>query len=117
MIDPYAFSVAQKMSWVQKLLDDNYESLWKSIEISVLNNFNDKSDILWKSFAPLSILNKLTSCQLAESLHTWYIFREYFVKTEFNVTFSSIGFCQCISFNKNICSIFDCCIQYLRYGA
>ena len=30
MIDPYTFSMAEKMSWVKLLLDDNYESLWKS---------------------------------------------------------------------------------------
>ena len=102
MIDPYTFSVAQKMSWVKKLLDDNYESLWKSIEISILNNFSDERDILWKAYAPAGILNKLTSSQLAESLQTWYIFRENFAKTEFNVTFSSIGSCQCIWFNRNI---------------
>ena len=48
MIDPYTFS----MSWVKLLLDDDYESLWKSIEMSTLNNFIDKRDILWKTYAP-----------------------------------------------------------------
>ena len=102
MIDPYTFSMAQKMSWVKLLLDDNYESLWKSIEMSTLNNFSDKRDILWKTYAPDNILNKLTSSQLAESLQTWYIFRESLSKTEFNAVFSSIGSCQCIWFNRNI---------------
>ena len=102
MIDPYIFSVAQKMAWVKLLLDDNYESLWKSIEVSVLNNFSVKQDILWKTYAPDNILNKLTSSQLAESLQTWYIFRESFSNSEFNSVFSSIGSCQCIWFNRNI---------------
>ena len=102
MIDPYIFSVAQKMAWVKLLLDDNYESLWKSIEVSVLNNFSVKQDILWKTYAPDNILNKLTSSQLAESLQTWYIFRESFSNLEFNSVFSSIGSCQCIWFNRNI---------------
>ena len=102
MIDPYTLSMAQKMSWVKLLLDDNYESLWKSIEISILNNFSDKRDILWKTYAPDTILNKLTSSQLAESLQTWYIFRESFSITAFNTAFSSIGSCQCIWFNRNI---------------
>ena len=74
MIDPYTFSIAQKMSWVKMLLDDNYESVWKSIEMSILNNFSSREDILWKAYAPQSILNKLSSSQLAESLQTWYIF-------------------------------------------
>ena len=94
--------MAQKMSWVKLLLDDNYESLWKSIEISILNNFSDKRDILWKTYAPDTILNKLTSSQLAESLQTWYIFRESFSITAFNTAFSSIGSCLCIWFNRNI---------------
>ena len=73
MTGPYTFSIAQNMSWVKMLLDDNYESLWKSIEISILKNFSDRKDILWKTYAPENILNKLHSCQLAESLRTWYI--------------------------------------------
>lgn len=104
MIDPYTFSIAQKMSWVKMLLDDNYQSVWKSIEMSILNNFSSREDILWKAYAPQSILNKLGSCQLAESLQTWYIFRENFAKTEFGTVFSAIGSCQCIWFNRNICS-------------
>ena len=63
MIDPCTFSMAQKMSWVKLLLDDNYESLWKSIEMSTLNNFSDKRDIWWKTYASDSILKKLTSRQ------------------------------------------------------
>eukprot|EP00057_Strongylocentrotus_purpuratus_P026288 XP_011680762.1 PREDICTED: uncharacterized protein LOC583642 [Strongylocentrotus purpuratus] len=104
MIDPYTFSIAQKMSWVKMLLDDKYQSVWKSIEMSILNNFSSREDILWKAYAPQSILNKLGSCQLAESLQTWYIFRENFAKTEFGTVFSAIGSCQCIWFNRNICS-------------
>ena len=38
MIDPYNFSLAQQMLRVKLLFDDNYESLWKSIEMSLLNN-------------------------------------------------------------------------------
>ena len=33
-----------------------------------------------------------------------YIIRENFAKTEFNTVFSSIGSCQCIWYNRNICS-------------
>ena len=40
MIDPYIFSLAQKMIWVKQLLDDDYDSLWKHIELSVLDQFS-----------------------------------------------------------------------------
>ena len=45
MINPYIFALAQKMSWVKMLLDDNYQSLWKSIELSVMETFNNRRDI------------------------------------------------------------------------
>ena len=31
MIDPYAYSLAQKMTWVKCLLDKDYDSVWKRI--------------------------------------------------------------------------------------
>ena len=105
MIDPYVFSIAQKMLWVKLLLDDNYQSLWKVIEISMLNKFCSKENILWYAHAPPCVLDKLSSSQLAESLQTWYIFRQHFVKLEWDIPFTSIGNCQCIWYNKNIHSI------------
>ena len=70
MIDPYIFSVAQKMSWVKLLLD--FDSLWKTIKTSALNNFSNKEGILWKAYAPPNVLSKLSLCQLAELLNMWY---------------------------------------------
>ena len=32
MIDPYNFSLAQKMTWVKLLRDNQFESIWKTIE-------------------------------------------------------------------------------------
>ena len=55
-----------------------------------------------ESPSPETILSKLSSSQLAESLRTWYIVRENMVKAEFNFSFSSIGSCQSIWFNRNI---------------
>ena len=54
MIDPRAFALAQKMTWVKYLLDENY----------------------WKAYAPESILRSLENSQVADSLRTWYIYRE-----------------------------------------
>ena len=102
MIDPYIFSLAQKMIWVKQLLDDDYDSLWKHIELSVLDQFNNMRDILWKAHAPEKVLNMLHCTQLADSLRTWYIFRDKIVKKEFDNDFLYLGSSQCIWYNKNI---------------
>ena len=52
MTDPYAFALAQKISWVKCLFDDNFESIWKIIEISALEKFHRDPHILWKSYMP-----------------------------------------------------------------
>ena len=49
MVDPYAFAFAQKMTWVKYLLDDEFISSWKTIELSFLEKFHVDSNILWKS--------------------------------------------------------------------
>ena len=74
MIDPYAFTIAQKITWVKSLLDKNYDSVWKTIECASLKKFHENQDILWTSHAPESILKSLNNIQLADSLRTWYIF-------------------------------------------
>ena len=37
MIDPYNYAIAQKMSWVKHLLDNNYDSFWKTIELTIMD--------------------------------------------------------------------------------
>ena len=102
MIDPYLFAMSQKMAWVKLLLDKNYDSLWKTIELSVLEDFNQMNDILWKSHAPESVLNKIPCSQLSDSITTWYFFREKAVNREFSMSFSDLGSCQCLWFNRNV---------------
>ena len=46
MIDPYAFAPAKKMTWVKCLIDNNFESVWKLMEISALERFHRNSHIL-----------------------------------------------------------------------
>ena len=65
MIDPYNFAVAQKMSWVKLLLDNNYDSLWKSMELTILDELH--GDRLWYSYAPERVLNDLHCSTLADS--------------------------------------------------
>ena len=58
MTDPSTFALSQKMTWVKMLHDDTYESLWKSMELSILEKFCQKEDILWRAHAPESVLYK-----------------------------------------------------------
>ena len=80
MVDSYTFVLAQQMVWVNHLLDDNYSSLWKTIEVDALADFHCDVDILWKPCAPESLLTKLKNNQLADSIRTWYIYRAKAVK-------------------------------------
>ena len=59
MVNSYTFVLAQQMVWVNHLLDDSYSSLWKTIEFAALADFHRDVDILWKSYAPESLLVKL----------------------------------------------------------
>ena len=75
------------------------ENSHDSGELSSIESFGD---MLWKSFAPESILNNLTCSQLADSVRTWYIFRENIVKEMFDCSYFDLGACQCLWFNRNI---------------
>ena len=37
MVNVKCFAEAQKLTWVKYLLDDNYECMWKSLELSFLH--------------------------------------------------------------------------------
>ena len=76
MIDPEAYALAQKMVWVKHLLDPEYNSSWKSLEIFFLTQFHPDQSVLWKADAPDCLLNKLSNCQLKETFVTWYFYRK-----------------------------------------
>ena len=63
-----------KMIWDKHLLDANYSSTWKSIEVVLLQKFHPDIKILWKSYVPDKILTQLQNTQLANSLKSWYFF-------------------------------------------
>ena len=46
----------------------------KIIILKALESFHPDTDILWKSFAPESILRKLGNTHLADAIRTWYIY-------------------------------------------
>ena len=93
MIDPYGFSLAQKMTWVKLLLDNQFERIRKTIELTGMDQ--QYGDILWGSFALEYVLNKLHSTLLADSLRTWYIYRDRACKEIHNTSF----YIQCLWFN------------------
>ena len=99
MIDPYAFALAQKMTWVKVLFDNSFDSSWKTIEFSALDKYGD---MLWESYAPECILNDLESSQLADSIRTWYVYRNKAVKDILGVEFCDMGLSQCLWYNRNI---------------
>ena len=88
-------------------------TVWKRIEISAITKFHKDVHILWKSHAPEIVLNALHNTQLADSIRTWYVFRENATKEMFDVKFSEIGGCQSLWFNRNARSKSK---QYLYYG-
>ena len=102
IIDPLIFATAQKMTWVKNLLDDNFEAPWKSLELSFLEKFNQDVSLLWKCNAPESVLNSLGNIQLAESLRSWYLFREDATKEFYGYKFSELSACQSLWYNRLI---------------
>ena len=102
MIDPLTFATAQKMIWVRNLLDDNFEAPWKCIELSFLEKFNRDVSLLWKCNAPESVLNSVGNMQLAESLRSWYLYREQATEEFYGFKFSDLSACQSLWFNKSI---------------
>ena len=39
MVDPFAFAMAQKLTSVKFLFDNNFKSIWKTIELSTLDPY------------------------------------------------------------------------------
>ena len=99
MVDPYTFAMSQKMKWVKLLFDNMIDTVWKTIEMSALETYGD---MLWTSYAPECILNKLRSSQLADSIRTWYVFRDKAVNEICGCDYSDLGACQCLWYNRNI---------------
>ena len=102
MVDPYSFALAQRMVWVNHLLDDSYSSVWKTIEVTALGDFHSNVDILWKTFAPESVLTKLKSNQLADSIRTWYIYRSKAVDKVLSIDTEDFSSQEYLWFNKCI---------------
>ena len=112
MVDPFSFATAQKLGWVKLLLDDDFDATWKVIELSFLRKFNQDLHLLWKSYAPENVLNSLNSIQIAESLRSWYLFREEATLEFYGNKFSELGACQVLWYNRSIRSKSKSCFFY-----
>ena len=102
IIDPLTFATAQKMMWVKNVLDENFDAPWKHIELACLEKFNQDVLLLWKSYAPESVLKSLGNIQLAESLRSWYLYREEATKEFYDHKFSELSACQSLWYNRLI---------------
>ncbi len=99
MFDPLLISQAQKSIWVKQLLDPNFSSFWKTLEISVLDNFHLDWTILFRSDPPDCILNSLSNCQLIETIRLWYLYRN---KVMDNLGWSDFHLQDPIWWNKKV---------------
>ena len=74
----------------------------KSIELSFLEKFNQDVSLLWKCNAPECVLNSLGNIQLADSLRSWYLYREEATKEFYGHKYSELSACQSLWYNKFI---------------
>lgn len=102
MVDPLSYALAQKMVWVNHLLDDNYSSIWKTIEINALLKFHPDMEIIWKSNIPESLLSKIDNNQIADSIRTWYIYRYKAAKYLWDFEIDDYSSQESLWFNKCI---------------
>ena len=67
-----------------------------------MEKFNQDVLLLWKSYAPESVLKSLGNIQLAESLRSWYLYREEATKEFYDHKFSELSACQLLWYNRLI---------------
>ena len=104
------------MVWIKLLLDNQFESIWEYwINWNGLMN-QQYGDMLWRSYAPECVLNRLHITLLADSLRTWYIYLEKACKEIHNTNFYDMGNILCLWFNKNIRSRTKQYFFFMRIG-
>ena len=93
------FSCSRKLKNSKQLLDPNYSSFWKTLEMSVLESFHPDWEIMFMSDALDCVLNTLSNCQLIESIKLWYLYKN---KIMDNLGWSDIHLQDPIWWNKNV---------------
>ena len=71
MVHIESFGIAQQIFWVQKLLDNRYESIWKSIELESLTAFNQDPFLLFKCNPSQCTLNKIKCMSVQVAIASW----------------------------------------------
>ena len=99
MFDPLLFFQAQKSIWVKQLLDPNYSSFWKTIEMSILEDFHPDWTILFRSDPPDCVLNTIPNCQLIDTIKLWYLYKNKIME---NLGWSDFHLQDPIWWNKKV---------------
>ena len=76
--------------------------LGKILKYSFCKKNNQDALLLWKCNAPECVLNSLGNIQVADSLRSWYIYREQATKECYGHKFSDLSSCQSLWYNKLI---------------
>ena len=99
MIDVRSFARAQKLAWSRYLLNDDFDSPWKKLELIRLSEFHSDPEILFRACAPVSILKGL-NLQLSETIRVWYTFKSRLLADSNMVEMHRL---DSLWFNQNIC--------------
>ena len=99
MVDIRSFALAQKLVWSRHILNDDFKSDWKQIEINSLIEFHADPFLLFRANAPGNILKKV-NVQLVETIKVWYMFRSRLLV---DLNLREMHKMDMLWFNKNIC--------------
>ena len=99
MIDIRSFASVQKLIWSRYLLNGEFDSPWKQIEIINLSEFHSDPEILFRAHATEKILKRL-NMQLAETIRVWYAFRSRLLSDSNLVEIHRL---DSLWYNKNVC--------------
>ena len=101
MVDPVIFAISQKCLGWNLLLVTNLKFYGRQLSC-LLSTHMVTCCGLSTPLCPWSVLNNLFSSQLANSIRTWYVFREKAVENLYGRKYSDLGASQCLWFDRNI---------------
>ena len=102
IVDPYTYALAHRMVWLSIYWMTVTVVCGKQIEVAALVDFHCDVDILWKSYAPESLLTKLKNNQLADSIRTRYIFKAKAVKDLLDFESEAFSSQEYLWFNRRV---------------
>ena len=87
------------MGWSKHILNEDFNSDWKQIEMNNLSEFHTDSFILFRASPPDKLLRNV-NVQLAETLKVWYVFKS---KLLVSMNLSDMHKLDPVWFNRNVC--------------